>query len=88
MPILMTAPVPGMTAEVYDQIIQNVGDALRAAPGFISHAAVVDAEGLTVTEVWESREQWEDYYTTTVRPNLPPDTPQPTTTELRAGFGR
>ena len=35
---------------------------------------------MTVTEVWDTREQWERWYTTSVKPHLPADAPQPTVT--------
>ncbi len=84
----MTQHVPGMPAEAYDQTTAQVGDTLRGAPGFISHAGVVDADGVTVTELWETREQWQTYFDEHVKPHLPPDLPEPSFTELRAGFGR
>jgi heme-degrading monooxygenase HmoA len=88
MPITMTSHAPGMPASAYDEIIANVGEPLRHSQGFISHAAEVSPDGVTVTEVWETREQWEDWYDTSVRPHLPPGTPEPTVTELHNALAR
>lgn len=83
MPIKMVITVPGMSAEVYDGMSSQVEGSLKGAPGFISHGAEVGADGATVTELWESREQWQSYYDETIAPNLPPDTPAAEITELR-----
>ena len=88
MPISMTQHAPQMPAEAYEQIIANVGQPLRSADGFISHVAEITADEVTVTEVWETREQWERWFNATVRPHLPADAPEPTVTELHNAFGR
>ena len=88
MPITMTQHSPGMPFHVYDEIIANVGGPLRASPGFISHVANAGPDGVTVTEVWETREQWESWYSTSVKPHLPPNAPSPTVTELHNALGR
>jgi heme-degrading monooxygenase HmoA len=87
MPITMTQHAPGMPREVYDQTIANIGEPLRQSGGFISHAAQVTADGVTVTEVWETREQWQQWFDTSVRPHLPPGAPEPTVTELHNALG-
>ena len=57
MPVLMTAKVPGMTAEIYDGIAANAIPQLKQSKGFISHAAGMGDDGVwTVVEVWESEE--------------------------------
>jgi hypothetical protein len=53
MPISMTQRSPGMPAAAYDEIIAHLAEPLRSSEGFISHAAQVTADGVTVTEVWE-----------------------------------
>jgi len=54
MPISMTQHAPQMPAVAYEQIIANVGQPLRESDGFISHAAEITPDGVTVTEVWET----------------------------------
>jgi heme-degrading monooxygenase HmoA len=82
MAIRMTNQARGMTTEAYDEAMSFVGDALRGSDGFISHAAQANAEGMTVTEIWESREQWSAWFDTSVRPHLPPGAPDPEVVEL------
>jgi hypothetical protein len=43
---------------------------------------------VTVTEVWMTREQWERWFSASVRPHLPADAPEPTVTELHNALGR
>ena len=63
MPISMTQRSPGMPAAVYDEIIAHLAQSLRSSEGFISHAAETTADGVTVTEIWETREHWERWHT-------------------------
>jgi heme-degrading monooxygenase HmoA len=82
MAIRMTNHAPGMTTEAYDEAMSFVGDALRGSDGFIAHAAEATAEGMTVTEIWETREQWSAWFDASVRPHLPSDAPDPEVVEL------
>ena len=52
MSISMTQHAPGMPGDAYDETMANVGEPLRQSPGFISHAAQITEDGVTVTEVW------------------------------------
>lgn len=88
MPISMTNHTPGMTAEAYDQAMADATGPLCRTPGFISHATELTPAGVTVTEVWDSREQWQQWYETAVRPHLPAHAQQPTVTELHNALGR
>jgi heme-degrading monooxygenase HmoA len=71
MPVSMTNPASGMTAEMHDEVMAKVAGPLRQAEGFIAHAAQVTPDGVTVTEVWETREQWQQWFDSSVRPRLP-----------------
>ena len=88
MPISMTQRSPGMPAAAYDEIIEHLAQPLRSSEGFISHAAEITADGVTVTEVWESRGDWERWHTVSVEPHLPPNAPEPTITELHHALSR
>ena len=88
MAISMTQHAPGMPGDAYDETMANVAEPLRRSPGFISHTAQITGDGVTVTEVWESREQWENWFNNSVKPHLPPGTPPPTVTELHQALGR
>jgi heme-degrading monooxygenase HmoA len=88
MPISMTNHAPGMTAEAYDQVMADATRPLRRTPGFISHVAEITPVGVTVTEVWDSREQWQQWFDHAVRPHLPAHAQRPTVTELHSALGR
>ena len=88
MPIVMTQNVPGMPGEMYDQIISALADPLSHASGFVSHAAVAGADGVTVTEIWESKDQWAAWFDASVRPHLPPGVPEPTIAEVRNAIAK
>ncbi len=88
MPISVTTHAPGLPASVYDEVLANHTEPLRQSAGFISHAAEITPQGLTVTEVWETREQWERWFDASVRPSLPAGAPEPTVTELHNALGR
>jgi heme-degrading monooxygenase HmoA len=87
MAIRMTNTAPVMSGEDYDRMMVDVAEPLRRADGFISHSAEASADGLTVTELWESRAQWQKWFDASVRPHLPPDAAEPTITELHSAFG-
>ncbi len=88
MPISMTQNAPGMPRQAYDETMAHVAEPLRQSDGFISHAAQITAEGVTVTEIWDTREQWELWYTTSVKPHLPTDAPEPTVTDPHNAIAR
>lgn len=88
MPISMRNHAPGMPVEAYDEAMAHVGEALRGTEGFISHSAEVAADEVTVTEVWESREQWRAWFDAAVRPHLPPGASEPVVTELHSALSR
>jgi hypothetical protein len=71
MAVLMTAEVPGMTAEIYDGMAPNLMPRLREAKGFISHAAGMSGGVWRVTELWESEEDGQRWFESNVKPNLP-----------------
>jgi heme-degrading monooxygenase HmoA len=87
MPISMINRVQGMSAEAYDQVMTQVAEPLSQSEGFISHAAVETADGMAVTEVWETREQWQSWFDTSVRPHMPADAPEPELVDLHNAFG-
>jgi heme-degrading monooxygenase HmoA len=82
MPVSVITHIPNLPAEAYDAIAAEQATPLREAPGFISHTASVSPEGVTVTETWEQRDDWQRFFDERVKPHLPPGLPAPTVAEL------
>jgi hypothetical protein len=72
MAILITALVPGQTAEGYDAALAVLRPLLDQAPGFIAHGAGMSPEGWRVFEVWETQEAATSFFANHIRPQLPP----------------
>ena len=72
MAILITALVPGQTAEGYDAAMAALRPLLDQDPGFIAHGAGMSPEGWRVFEVWETQEAATSFFANHVRPQLPP----------------
>lgn len=72
MPVLVTAEVIGQTEEGYDGMNRMLSSALRQAPGLILHTAHPTSDGWRVLEVWQSKEQANQFFATFVHPHLPP----------------
>jgi hypothetical protein len=66
----------------------NLGDALRDAKGFVFHADGPVPGGWRVTEVWESRSDFESWFEGSVKPAFPESGPLPSITfdELNAQY--
>jgi heme-degrading monooxygenase HmoA len=75
--------VPGMPAEAYDEILAGVRESQKGADGFVSHYGVVEDDGITVIEIWDSVDQHDAWFDATARPKLPPNTPEPEFWEVR-----
>lgn len=56
---------PG-TAEVYQRISERIGP--DQPPGLVVHLVTSTPGGLRHLNVWQSREQWEDFRDTRIRP--------------------
>ena len=83
MAILMTAEVPGMTQEMVDGMTAQIEEQQKAQPGFVLHANGQIDGGWGVTEIWETQENFDSFYESLVKPNLPEGIePQITTREL------
>ena len=77
MPVLKKHHAPGMSKEAYDQVASGVMDSQKNAQGFIAHYAIVEGDGITVIEIWESVDDHDAWFNPTVKPHLPADTPAP-----------
>ena len=83
MTVLKHHHVPGMSGEVYDQVAAGARASQSEADGFVAHYAIVEDGGITVVEIWDSIGQHDAWFDEVVKPNLPPDTPEPKFAELR-----
>lgn len=70
MAVLMTAYVPGGTKEMMDGM-RPVLDPIRTTKGFKFHANGPVSGGWRVTEVWDSRGDFEAWYEGNVKPAFP-----------------
>jgi hypothetical protein len=70
MAIVMTAEVPGITAQQGRGMLDQVQQQLRQSKGFISHASGPMQGGYRVIEVWQSREDEERFFDAVVVPML------------------
>lgn len=88
MPFTMTQLAPGMTAAIYDEVMEELEPHLRSAPGFLSHSAVATDAGMEVTEVWEEEEQWQAWFDGHVKAHLPPEVPAARRADVHNAFNR
>ena len=72
MPVLVSAEVPGQTAQGYDAIREHLAVALRQAPGFVLHTSHAIDGGWRVIEIWETKQEANQFFAQHVHPNLPP----------------
>jgi hypothetical protein len=63
MPVAVVLDFPGGTLEQYDKVIELMGftPGGAGAPGGLFHWVTATDDGIRVTDVWESREQFEKF---------------------------
>jgi hypothetical protein len=72
MAVLVRHRVTGMTPEDYDRSATPLIEKLKAAPGFMYHVAFVDQGGVfTVSEIWESKEQHDRWFSENIEGVIP-----------------
>lgn len=71
MTVLARMSASGMTEESYDESAKLLTDRLRAAPGFVFHVAFVTDGEFHVSEIWESRETYDNWFSDNVKPHVP-----------------
>lgn len=71
MAVLATTVIPGLDAAGYDQMVVQLGAALRGSPGFRMHSARPEGDGWTVSEVWDSEQDFRAFFDAYVKANLP-----------------
>ena len=71
MSVLARLSASGMTTDSYDKVSEQLTPPLLAAAGFVAHVAfVVDGE-FHVSEIWESRDDFQNWFDNNVKPNVP-----------------
>jgi heme-degrading monooxygenase HmoA len=77
MAVLIRHRVEGMDPSQYDEISPRLVEKLKTQPGFVLHVSYeAKGSGFTVSEIWESQEQHDQWFDENVKPNLPGDVEQ------------
>jgi len=61
MAVAIVRDTPGMTAEMYDAIMQKLDVASKPISGLILHTVGVFEGGWRAIDVWESKDAWETF---------------------------
>ena len=70
MPIVMTAEIPA-SADMYDSINTEMGLGPGSLPaGLIAHYALPTDNGMLIFDVWESKEDFEEFAATMLGPAM------------------
>jgi hypothetical protein len=72
MPVFISSNVKGQTQEGYDGVLMAVRESIKAAPGFIMHFAHPAEGEWKVYEVWNSKQEADQWFGKFIVPNLPP----------------
>ena len=70
MAIVVTAEVSGLTDEQVRRIpgmMERLAPPLQQSKGFIAHASGLIPGGFRAVEIWQSQEDWQRWFDTTVR---------------------
>ena len=68
MPVAVEFELPGVSADQYAAMFEQVATALTAAHGFLSHAASPRPEGMRILEQWRSEEDWTRFAEAAIAP--------------------
>ncbi len=71
MSVLARLSVSGMTTDSYDKVSEHLTPPLLAAAGFVAHVAFLRDGEVHVSEVWESRGDFQNWFDNDVKPNVP-----------------
>jgi hypothetical protein len=72
MAVMIIAENPGQTQQGYDGMLAVLAERIRAAPGFIAHTGFAVEGGWRVVELWQTKEQANQFFAKHVVPHLPP----------------
>ena len=77
MPVLIRSRVEGMDSSKYDEIASRLVSQLKKQPGFLLHVTYEGRDSkFGVSEIWESKEQHDQWFDNHVKPNLPGEATQ------------
>ena len=71
MSVLVRLSASGMTTDMYDKASEQLTPRVLSAPGFVAHVAFVGDGGFHVSEIWESRDDFQNWFDNNVKPNVP-----------------
>jgi heme-degrading monooxygenase HmoA len=71
MPILMKAEVHGQTQHGYQEVFNSLAPIYQATPGFVAHVSHPIDGGWCVMDIWESRAQFQQFFSEHVVHRLP-----------------
>ncbi len=71
MSVLARLSVSGMTTDAYDKVSEHLTPPLLAAAGFVAHVAFLRDGDFHVSEIWESRDDFQNWFDNNVKPNVP-----------------
>jgi len=81
MAVLVRITAAGMDQAAYDQASPGLHELVKKQPGFVIHVAYPTPGGFSVGEVWESQAQQESWYNEHVKPKLPAEVVDASSTE-------
>jgi hypothetical protein len=71
MSIVMTTHIPGATTELYDSLTAEMGVSPDNLPkGLVAHYAAPSDGGMLIFDVWESKDDFEDFAAGTLAPAM------------------
>lgn len=71
MAVLISTSVKNQTQEGYDSVLNAVRESIKNAAGFIMHCAHPAEGEWKVYEVWNSKQESDDWFAKNIIPNLP-----------------
>ena len=71
MSVLARLSASGMTTDMYDKASEQLTPLVLSAPGFVAHVAFVGDGEFHVSEIWESRDDFQNWFDNNVKPNVP-----------------
>jgi heme-degrading monooxygenase HmoA len=71
MSVLVRLSASGMTTDMYDKASEQLTPLVLSAPGFVAHVAFEGDGEFHVSEIWESRDDFQNWFDNNVKPNVP-----------------